>query len=52
MKVYSVTIEVKLVIKAHNRGDAILFARDAIAKNQDKLESLTVTNVFCPAEGK
>ena len=50
-KIYSVTVEVRLTIKANNRGDALLFARDAVAR-LDEIDTLKVTQVFCPAEGK
>lgn len=50
-KVYSVTVEVKLVVKAPTREDALLFARDEVARLKS-LESLRVDSVFCPAEGK
>ena len=50
-KVYSVTLEVKIVVRAPNRAEAVLTAMlpNLIA---DRLDSLKVTNVFCPAEGK
>jgi hypothetical protein len=50
-KVYSVTLEVKIVVRAPNRAEAVLTAMlpNLIA---DRLDSLKVTNVFCPAERK
>lgn len=50
-KVYSVTVEVKLVVRAPSREDAVLFGRDKVSVLKD-LESLKVTGVFCPAEGR
>jgi hypothetical protein len=50
-KVYSVTLEVKVVVRAPSRPDAVLVAMET--KNiPERLESIKVVNVFCPAEGK
>lgn len=50
-KVYSVTLEVKVVVRAPSRAGAVLDAMSPL-HIADRLESLRVTDVFCPAEGK
>jgi hypothetical protein len=46
-----VTLEVKLVVRAASREDAMLTATET-NRITERLESLRVTNVFCPAEGE
>lgn len=50
-KVYSVTMEVKIVVRATSREDAMLKATET-NRITSRLESLRVTDIFCPAEGK
>lgn len=50
-KVFSVTIEVKVVVKARSREEAALKALETRNIHQ-RLDSLKVTNVFCPADGR
>ena len=50
-KVYSVTLEVKLVVKATSREEALLSATEQ-QRMAERLQSLRVLDVFCPAEGK
>jgi hypothetical protein len=51
MKVYSVTMEVKIVVRAESREHALLVATEA-NRISERLESLRVVKVFCPADGK
>ncbi len=50
-KVYSVTLEVKIVVRATSRAEAALDAT-LPGKIMDRIESIRVTDTFCPAEGK
>jgi hypothetical protein len=50
-KVYSVTMEVKVVIRATSKGDAILQALETNRINE-RLQSAKVTDVVCPADGE
>lgn len=51
MAVYSVTLEIKVVVRAESRAEAALTATET-KHICERLESLKVVNVFCPAEGK
>lgn len=50
-KVYSVTLQVKVVVRAPSRQAALL---DALSVNKigERLESIKPLEIFCPAEGK
>lgn len=50
-KIYSVTMEVKVVIRAKTREDAVLMAVETNLIPA-RLGSIRVTGVFCPEEGK
>lgn len=51
MKVYEVTLTVKVVVRASSRADAALSATE-VNNIGPRLASIQVDNVFCPAEGK
>lgn len=51
MKVYSVTMEVKIVVRAESREEAVSLATEDYRRH-DSLDSLRVVKVFCPADGK
>ncbi len=50
-KVYSVTLTVKVVVRAASRAEAALIATET-NNITERLESIRVDSVFCPAEGK
>ena len=50
-KVYSVTVEVRLTVRAANRNEALLSARDAVA-TLDNIDTLKMTQVFLSIGGQ
>lgn len=51
LKVFRVTVELKIIVKAESREAATLLATET-ARLAERLESLRVTDVYCPADGK